>query len=224
MASPVADVVAFPEKADDLDRFFQPLLPNLRLRPPMTHDVLVEVLPRPHSEKESPRHHGGGRRRGLRHHGGMDADGRAGDRGAELQVSRHLRDATDDGRDKRPLSLLVHPGMVVVRDQREREAALLGHPGVPHEVRGLLLLAGELVAEPDGLVPPPLARRHVRERGARRMPLMGRENHVFFLSRRGTLGLRRALTTRKERLAKETIGDAGARTPRWRSRQGRHGN
>jgi hypothetical protein len=45
------------------------------------------------------------------------------------------------------VALRVDPRVEVVGDQREREARLLGQPGVPNEVGGRVLLRRQRIAE-----------------------------------------------------------------------------
>lgn len=77
----------------------------------------------------------------------MDPDGGARDARAELEALRRLGDGADDGPHERTLPLAVDPRVVVVGDEPEREAALLGHRRVAGQLAGAVLLARELVAD-----------------------------------------------------------------------------
>jgi hypothetical protein len=109
--------------------------------------VLVQLLAGADPEEEAAFHHHLGGRGGLGDDGGVDADRRTRDAGAELQPLRRLRDAADHAPDERALALRVDPGVVVVGDQREREAGLLRRARIAHEVVRAVLLRGERVAE-----------------------------------------------------------------------------
>ena len=139
--------LAAPEQSHDLDGLFEHLEPLAGGGPAVAEDMLVEVLARPHTEEESPRHHVGGRRRRLGHDCGVDPDRRTGDAGPEPQLVRRGGDAADHAPDERALPLPLDPGMEVVGDQCEREAVLLRAPRMAEEVERAMLLAREGVAE-----------------------------------------------------------------------------
>ena len=103
----------------------QPCLADVGLRPSRADDVLVEVFPRPDPEEETARHEGGGGGGGLGHHGRMNA--KAGTRHGRSQPepARGVRDSSDHAPHEWALALPVDPGVIVIRDEREREPALL---------------------------------------------------------------------------------------------------
>src|SRR5688572_26824508 len=77
----------------------------------------------------------------------MDANHRARHTRAEAETVSRLRDAADHRPDERRLSLLVDPGMEVVRDERVLESRLLRLRRVADQVERHLLLARERVAD-----------------------------------------------------------------------------
>ena len=80
------------------------------------------------AEEEPAVHHAGGGRRGLGDHRGVHARRGAGDAGAEPQALGAPRDAADHGPYERAVTLPVGPRVVVVGDEREREAGVLCGP------------------------------------------------------------------------------------------------
>jgi hypothetical protein len=126
----VQDELAGPERAHDRDGFLEHLEPHGRRRPAVGEDVLVQVLAGADPEEEAAVEHQRRRGRSLGHDRRVDANGRAGHARAECQLVRHLRDSADDRPDERAVSLRRGPRVVVVGDQREAKAGLLGEPRV----------------------------------------------------------------------------------------------
>ena len=80
----------------------------------------------------------------------MDADERARDSRAEPDGRARSRDRPDDAPDEGIVALPVDPGVVVIRDQREAEAGLLGTHGVSDEVERRVLLARQGISDLHG--------------------------------------------------------------------------
>ena len=133
-------LAALPEEPEDADRFLEHLEALVRERPAAAEHVLVEVLAAADSEEEAAGHHAADGRRRLRDDRGMDADQGAGHAGADANRRRRLCDAAERRPDERAVSLLVDPRVVVVGDEAEREACVLGEGRLPDElVRGEVL-------------------------------------------------------------------------------------
>ena len=143
----VACELTTPEEAHYFDRFLEHLAPNRRSGPALSENVLVQILARPHAQEEAARQHRGRGGRGLRDDRGVEAHRRARDARADDELIRGERDPTEGGPDERALALSVDPGVEVVRDEREREARLLGACRIPDEVEGTVLLARDRISE-----------------------------------------------------------------------------
>jgi hypothetical protein len=137
----MALVAALPEQANHLDRFLETGLANLRLGPAVADDVLVEVLAGPHAQEEPSGHERRGGGGGLSNDGGVDAHGRAGDRGADREALGGMGDGAEHGPHEGALTLPVSPGMVMVGDEGEAEAGILRHLRVADEIDSRLFLA-----------------------------------------------------------------------------------
>src|SRR5215211_1885582 len=142
----VALVAALPQQPDHAHRLLHHLQADIGRGPVISEYVLVEVLTAADAEPEAPLEH---RRRSSRRLGDdrwVDADGGAGDAGAETHLLGGGGHAPDHRPHERALALLVDPGMVVVRDPGGAESYLLRPPGVADEIVGRVLFAGEHVA------------------------------------------------------------------------------
>src|SRR5581483_6071152 len=109
-------------------------------RPPVAQDVLVQVLAGADTEEEAALEHRRDGRGGLRDHGGMDPDQRAGDAGADADLLGRVRDAAERRPHERAVPLSVDPRVVVVGDEREREAGALGENRLPNELARRVVL------------------------------------------------------------------------------------
>jgi HSP20 family molecular chaperone IbpA len=106
--------------------------PLVDRRPPLAGDVFVEVLTRAETKEEPARHHvrhGGG---GLRHDGRMDSD--EGEVTPVPTCSRSVAWAIPPSAAQTNGPLSVDPGVVLVGDQGEGEAGLLGAAGCSDQV------------------------------------------------------------------------------------------
>ena len=126
----VAGHLAGPQRADHVHGLLEHLRPDLPLGPVLGDDVLVEPLTRAHAEEEPPGHQRRGRRGGLGDDRRMDPGGGAGHPGSDADPLGRVGDRAEDAPDERALALAVDPRMVVIGDQREREATLLRQDGV----------------------------------------------------------------------------------------------
>src|SRR5215211_3025151 len=142
----VALVAALPQQPNHAHRLLHHLQSDIGGWPVISEYVLVEVLAAADAEPEASLEH---RRRGgcrLGDDRRVDADGGAGDAGAEAHPLGGGGDPADHRPHERALALLVDPGVVVVRDPGGTESHLLRPPGVADEIVGRVLFAGEHVA------------------------------------------------------------------------------
>jgi hypothetical protein len=109
--------------------------------------VLVQVLAGADPEEEAAGHELRARRGGVGDDRRMDPHRRAGDARAQAKALGRLRDAADLAPDEWALALRVDPGMKVVRDECELEAALLGTACQADELAPGPVLAGERIAD-----------------------------------------------------------------------------
>ena len=147
MPAPVRHRAARPQGPDDLDGLLEHLVAQSGNRPASPDDVLVEVLARAEAEAEPPvgqQLHG---RRLLRDDGGVVAADRTGDVRHERDAPGRLGGRAEHAPGVRGMALCVQPREVVVADDREVEAGLLGKGDVSHELAGTRLLAHHRVAD-----------------------------------------------------------------------------
>ena len=133
----------------------------------MAENVLVEVLARADSEKESARQHRRSGRGCLGDDRRMDAHGRARDARSDADSLGTGGDPAEDAPHERAVPLPVDPGMEVIRDESEAEARLLRAYRVPHEIEGRVLLARDGIAKLHVRLLPVQARRTAAEGGGR---------------------------------------------------------
>ncbi len=140
VATPVALRPAAPEQADDVDGLFQHLEPHVGGRPTLAYHVLVQVLTRTDSERETTvgqhRHSGGG----LGHDGRVVADEGTGDGGHQVQLLGALRHRPQHGPSEGAVALSLEPGMKVVGHHGELETGVLGELCLPNQVVWCALL------------------------------------------------------------------------------------
>ena len=87
----VADIAALPELADDVDRFLEHQVADVRRRPALADHMLVEVLAGTETERESVVAHQPDRGGHLRDDRWMVTNGRARDHGHQLHLARPAR-------------------------------------------------------------------------------------------------------------------------------------
>jgi len=126
VSTAMAERIAAPESAHDLDRLLEHLQPHVRLGPAVAENVLVERLAGADAEGEAAVEQDLRGGRGLGDYGGVDADGRARDGRRHRQADAGGGESADHAPDERRLALLVVPGVVVVRDPERAETGLLG--------------------------------------------------------------------------------------------------
>lgn len=143
----VLDRVAFPQLADDADGLLQHLSAYVGAGPVDAGDVLVETLPGADAQEEAAVEHHCGGGGGVGDDCRMHADEGGGDPGAYTELLGGFGDATEDRPDEGALTLFGNPGMEVVGDAGEAEADLFCPGRVAHQHLGLVLLAGQPVAE-----------------------------------------------------------------------------
>jgi hypothetical protein len=128
VSAAVADRIAAPESAHDLERLLEHLQPHVGLRPVIAEDVLVQSLSGADPEGEAAVEQDLRGSGGLSYHGGVDADGGAGHGGGNREVDAGAGESADHAPDKRRLALLVVPGVVVVGDPEPVETGPFGGP------------------------------------------------------------------------------------------------
>ncbi len=121
----MVDGVAGPQLAHHVDGFLEHLPTDLRARPPLSGDVLVQRLTGADAEEEpavEQQRRGGG---GLREDRGMDAHDRARDAHTDFDALGRRRDRAEHRPHERAVALGGDPRVVVVGDGDEVEAELL---------------------------------------------------------------------------------------------------
>ncbi len=142
VAAAVALHPALPKPADDLHGLLEHLKAFVGPRPVVAEDVLVERLPAAEPEREAALEQHRGSRGGLRDDRRVDAHGRAGDGGRQLDLRGGLGERPDRRPHEAAVSLLIVPGVEVVGDpQQAGEAGVLGHARLSDELARVELLA-----------------------------------------------------------------------------------
>ena len=147
MLAAIGLVAAAEQLADDLDSLLEHLEPLVGARPAVAEHVLVQVLAGADAEEEAPSEQRLGRRCGVGDDRRVQADQRAGHRGADPDPVRRLGDRAEHAPDERAVALRVDPRMDVIGDQREREAGRFGALGVLDEGVWALFFRREPVAD-----------------------------------------------------------------------------
>jgi MFS family permease len=140
----MGDELAGQQFPDHVDRFLEHLHAFLGAGPPAAKDVLVQRLPGADAEGEPAPGQQRRCRGGLRHDGRVLAQQRAGHRRGHRQ-RRGLRYRADQGPHEPGLPLLVQPGVEVIGDPQGIEPGLFREPGLPDQLIGAVLLAGQEV-------------------------------------------------------------------------------
>ena len=141
------DELAGEQFPDDPDGFGQHLLAARHGRPAVTHNVLVEVLPAAHAQREPAVGQDLHRGRLLRDDGGVVAHGRAGDVGHQLDALGGVGDGPQHGPGVARVALRGEPRKVVVAAHLEVESGLLSRNSITDKVFGSTLLSHQGVAE-----------------------------------------------------------------------------
>src|SRR5262249_14791630 len=154
----VALKTALPQEPDDVNGLGQARLTHVSLRPSLADDVLVQVFPGAHAQKETSRHHGRGGGGGLRDDGGGHPPRRARHRRSEPESCGREPDRPDHAPHERALPPPIDPRVEMIGDHGEAETVFLRHASEPHQLVGAVLFARELVADLHQGIPAPRPR------------------------------------------------------------------
>ena len=156
-----------PQRADDVDRFFEHASPRRRGRPAVAEDMLVEGLAGADTEEEPIVEEQRRGRGGLGDDRRVDADGRARHTDADAQSFGRGGDRAQHRPHERAVTLRAHPRVVVVRDGHELEARVLGSSRIAHEILRAVFLTRERVTERNHFCDLPVRAGAMRARQVR---------------------------------------------------------
>ena len=120
---------------------------NFRRRPPLSQDVLVQVLTRSDAKKEAALEEGRSRRGRLGHDCRMNANSWTGNARTDSKLACASCDRPEHRPDKRALALRVNPRVEVIGDQSKWEPGLFGSTRVSDQIGRTVLFARKCVTD-----------------------------------------------------------------------------
>src|SRR5438132_883417 len=137
----IAFHTAFPQHANDVNRFFQFLLPDFRRRPLSSEDMFVKIFSGANSEKKPAWHHSRCSSCGLSDDCRMNAHCGACHPASQPERFGNCSDTANHTPHEWTLPLFSRPRMIVIRDESERESGFLRTFCEVHEIAWRMFLA-----------------------------------------------------------------------------------